>query len=140
MADASERAGAYFAHDAASDGETDRLGTWHEVGEIDPVEFVPGLLMRPVVGDGVMVNFVTYEPGTVVPMHAHEEEQVTFVLEGEFEFEMNGETRTVRPGMAAHIPPNVPHAARTLDTSCSQVDVFAPPRKVLLEALRARTA
>ena len=90
-------------------------------------------------GENVLVNFVRYEPGTVVPRHAHDEEQVTFVLEGEFEFECDGETRTLRRGSVVHIPPGVPHAARTLDTSCLQVDVFSPPRRVLVDALEGRT-
>lgn len=137
MADAHEKAATYFAHDAPAEGAPEGTGTWHELDAIDPVAFVPGLLMRPVVGDRMLVNFVTYAPGTVVPVHAHEEEQVTFVLEGEFEFELDGEVRTVRPGMVAHIPPHVPHGARTLEAPCTQVDVFAPPRRVLLEALAA---
>ncbi len=135
VADAHEKADTYFAHETQPEGSEKRSGTWYDLDSIDAVEFVAGLHMRPVVGDGVMVNFVSYEPGTVVPLHAHEEEQVTFVLEGEFEFEIDGETRTLRPGMAAHIPSHVPHAARTYDTSCTQVDVFVPPRRVLLDLL-----
>ncbi len=136
MTDAQEKAATYFAHEPTPDGAGERSGTWYDLDAIDPVEFVAGLHMRPVVGDGVMVNFVTYAPGTVVPLHAHEEEQVAFVLEGEFEFEIAGETRTLRPGQVAHIPPHVPHAARTYETSCTQVDVFVPPRRVLLDVLR----
>jgi hypothetical protein len=33
----------------------------------------------------------------------------------------------------ALIPSFVPHAARTYEASCFQVDVFSPPRKLLLE-------
>jgi unsaturated pyranuronate lyase len=135
MPDAHDHADAYFASEPPPAGHEGRTGSWFVLDEIDAVEFVPGLRFRPVLGDEVLVNFATYEPGTVVPMHSHEEEQVTFVLEGEFEFEMNGETRTLRPGMAAHVPAFVPHAARTLESSCTQVDVFVPPRRVLLDVL-----
>ncbi len=41
----------------------------------------------------------------------------------------------MRPGTVVVIPPHVPHAARTLDASCFEIDVFCPPRKVLLQAL-----
>ena len=44
--------------------------------------------------------------------------------------------RTVRPGEAIVIPPNVPHAARTHDGTCLEMDVFHPPRRGLLEAMR----
>ena len=49
----------------------------------------------------------------------------------------DGESRTMRPGDVAVIPPWVPHGARTLDSSCQEVDVFAPPRKTLVEHARA---
>ena len=87
----------------------------------------------------MMVNFVHYAPNTEAPSHAHAEEQVTFVIDGEFEFDLDGDVRTMRRGTAVHVPPGVPHGARTLDSTCFEVDVFAPPRKVLLEAMRART-
>jgi quercetin dioxygenase-like cupin family protein len=55
------------------------------------------------------------------------------VLEGEFEFHIDGESRTMRPGDVAVIPPWVPHGARTSESPCSEVDMFAPPRRTLLE-------
>jgi quercetin dioxygenase-like cupin family protein len=135
MTDMSSDAARYFAADVERpEGAEAR---WLEVADLDPILFTAGLTFRPVLGDNALVNFVTYEPGTVVPLHAHEEEQFTFVLDGEFEFECDGETRTLRRGSVVHIPGGVPHAARTRDTSCMQVDVFSPPRRVLVEALRA---
>ncbi len=105
-------------------------------GAVTPVEFLPGLVFRPVLGDNMLVSFVTYEPHTVAPVHAHEEEQISFVVDGEFEFDLDGDKRVMRRGMAVVIPPFVPHGARTYDTTCFQIDVFHPPRKALLEALR----
>lgn len=137
MNDASKDAGRYFASEGLPAGAEGGTGTFYELAEMTPLLFVPGLEFRPVLGERMLVNFATYEPGTVVPRHAHEEEQITFVLEGEFEFEVGGETRTMRAGTALHIPSNVPHAARTYDTRCLQVDVFCPPRRVLVEAMEA---
>jgi quercetin dioxygenase-like cupin family protein len=39
----------------------------------------------------------------------------------------------MRPGDVAVIPPWVPHGARTLESSCFEVDMFTPPRRTLLE-------
>jgi quercetin dioxygenase-like cupin family protein len=128
-------AGRYFAMDPSVVSTPEAPGRYVDLGHVDPVEFVAGLEFRPVVGNGLMVNFARYEPNTMAPMHAHEEEQITFVLEGEFEFELDGDVRVMRPGMAVVVPPNVPHGARTLATTCFEVDVFHPPRKVLLEAM-----
>lgn len=115
-------------------------GRFHDLEAIEPVEFVPGLVFRPVLGDRVMVNWVHFDPHTEAPMHAHEEEQITFVVEGAFEFELDGDVRTMRSGMVAVIPPGVPHGARTHDSSCLEIDVFVPPRKALLETIRAAEA
>jgi quercetin dioxygenase-like cupin family protein len=98
----------------------------------------PGLEFRPVFSNRMAVNVVRFEPNTVAPVHAHDEEQISLVVEGELEFELNGELRTLGPNMAVVIPPNVPHGARTYDSRCIVVDAFHPPRKALLEAMQAR--
>ena len=46
-------------------------------------------MFNPVVGEGVMANFVRFAPHTEAPLHAHAEEQITIVLEGELEFEID---------------------------------------------------
>lgn len=130
---------------------TDAVGTpvaegWFvSVDGIQPVELVPGLEFRPVLGERTMVNFVHFAPHTEAPRHMHEEEQIVIVLDGEFEFELDGEVRTVRPGDVVVVPPWVPHGARTQDRACFEVDVFNPPRRTLLdhadaERERARAA
>ena len=115
-------------------------GRYVELSSIEPFEFLAGLRFRPVVGERMMVSFVTYEPDTVVPRHAHVEEQISFVLDGEWEFDLDGDVRTFGPGTACVIPSFVPHAARTYASRCTQIDVFSPPRAVLSDALRERDA
>jgi quercetin dioxygenase-like cupin family protein len=85
-----------------------------------------------------MLNFVTFAPHTEAPLHVHEEEQIVLVLDGEFEFEIDGDTRTMKTGDVAVVPPWVPHGAHTLDTTCREVDVFNPPRKTLLDVAQAQ--
>ena len=104
--------------------------------ELTATEFVPGLGFRPVLGEHTMLNFVTFAEHTEAPRHIHEEEQIVLVLDGEFEFEIDGEVRTMRTGDVAVVPPWVPHGAHTKDTTCREVDVFNPPRKTLLEHAR----
>ena len=123
----------YFAGDTGSQSE--RKGTWVRWDALEPLEMVPGLTFQPVLGEQLMVNFVTFEPHTEAPVHWHDEEQITSVMDGELEFEVAGETRTLRRGEAVVIPPNVPHGARTLDSSCVEIDVFHPPRRGVLEAM-----
>jgi quercetin dioxygenase-like cupin family protein len=118
-------------------GVPKKPGRFVKISDIDAVEFVPGLQFRPVLGEMAMANFVSFEPHTVAPTHVHEEEQIVVVLEGELEFQIDGEIRTMRPGDVAVIPPWVRHGAHTLESSCLEVDVFSPPRKTLVEHARA---
>jgi quercetin dioxygenase-like cupin family protein len=115
-------------------------GQYVDAGAIPPVEFVPGLEFRPVLGERTLTNFVRFAPHTEAPVHAHEEEQIVIVLEGEFDFELDGEVRTMRGGDVAIVPAWVPHGARTQDSACLEIDVFTPPRRSLLEHAAAQNA
>jgi quercetin dioxygenase-like cupin family protein len=127
----------YFAMDHKA-GEGATGGAYFEVDkDVSAVELVPGLVFRPVVGDQLMASFVRFGPNTVAPIHTHEEEQITVVLEGELEFDLAGDLRTMRPGMTVVVPPGIPHGARTRDIPCSEIDIFHPPRRALLELTQA---
>ena len=106
--------------------------------DLPALDFAPGLTLRPLVGRNLLTSFVRYEPHAEAPLHAHEEEQVFIVLEGEIELELDGERRLMRPGDAALIPAFVPHAARAQDGPAYQIDVFSPPRRALLDILERR--
>ena len=121
-------------------GEPTAPGRYVDVSQVAAVEFVPGLEFRPVLGERTMVNFVSFAPHTEAPLHVHEEEQIVIVLEGEFEFELDGDVRTMRKGDVAVIPSWVPHGARTKDSSCLEADVFNPPRRSLLAHAEAQAA
>jgi quercetin dioxygenase-like cupin family protein len=123
----------YFAH---AEGTPTGKGRFITIeGDTPSVEMVKGLMFNPVVGESVMANFVHFDPHTEAPRHAHIEEQITIVVEGELEFEIDGETRILKPGQVAHMPPFVPHAARTHDQPSYEIDVFCPPRQALLSLL-----
>lgn len=108
-------------------------GRYVDVNAISSIELVPGLIFRPVLGERTMLNFVSFAPHTEAPMHVHEEEQIVLVIEGEFEFDIDGDVRTMRAGDVAVVPSWVRHGARTRGTPCREVDVFNPPRRSLLE-------
>jgi quercetin dioxygenase-like cupin family protein len=114
-------------------------GRYVTVHDVEAVEFVEGLEFRPVLAPNTMVNFVDFAEHTTAPLHVHEEEQITIVLEGEFEFTLDGQTRTMRAGDVAVIPSWVPHGAQTRDTTCREIDVFNPPRKSLLDHARKQS-
>jgi quercetin dioxygenase-like cupin family protein len=126
----------YFkVSDASESGEP---GTWIALDrEMSPYSISEGLTFQPVVGGRLAINLVRFEPNTIAPRHAHEEEQIAFILEGELEFEVGGETRVLGPHEAVVIPPHTPHAARTYDKPCVALDTFSPPRSGLAEIMQS---
>ena len=119
-------------------GERGGVGRYVNVDALEPVEFLPGLGFRPVLGQRAMTNFVSFQPGTTAPRHVHEEEQIVIVLEGEFTFDLDGDVRTMRRGDVAVVPSWVPHGAWTTDSHCLEIDVFCPPRQSLLAVAEAQ--
>jgi quercetin dioxygenase-like cupin family protein len=117
---------------AEAHGEPTGAGRYVDIDAIMPAEFLPGLTFRPVLGQRAMASFVNFAPGARAPRHVHEEEQMVIILEGELNFDLDGEVRSMRPGDVAVIPAWVPHAAWTSESSCLEVDIFCPPRKTLL--------
>ena len=114
-------------------GTPTTAGRFVDVSRIEAVEMVPGLNFQPILSAHAIVNVVSFEPHTEAPMHSHVEEQIVVVVEGEFEFTLDGTTRTMKAGDVCVIPPWVPHGAKTHDTTCRELDVFTPPRATLLD-------
>ncbi|GBD32437.1 MAG: hypothetical protein KatS3mg081_1822 [Gemmatimonadales bacterium] len=97
-----------------------------------PKERLNDLLDRRLItGERVMLAHVYLKKGCVVPRHAHENEQLTYILEGALRFwigEDESQEVVVRSGEVLHIPSNVPHKAEALEDTLD-VDVFSPPRQ-----------
>ena len=72
-----------------------------------------------VTGEREMLAQVYLKKGALVPMHAHESEQMTYVLQGALKFLINGEEITVREGEVLHISSWVKHQAEALDDTSS---------------------
>jgi quercetin dioxygenase-like cupin family protein len=101
---------------------------WEEL----PRERVTDLLDRKLItGERMMLAQVYLKKGCIVPRHQHENEQLTYILEGALRFwlgEDESRILVVRAGEVLHIPGNVPHKAEALEDTLD-VDVFSPPRQ-----------
>ncbi len=78
-----------------------------------------------------MLSHIFLKKGSVVPLHQHDNEQFSYILEGSMQFwlqEEGGEEIFVQTGDVLQIPSNVPHGAIALEDTLS-LDVFSPPRK-----------
>ena len=90
---------------------------------------------RMVTGQRLMVAQVMLKKGAIVPMHSHENEQLTQVIDGLVRFWIGSEDAEpidVRSGEILHIPSNVPHKAEALEDT-NDIDVFTPPRQDRLD-------
>jgi quercetin dioxygenase-like cupin family protein len=108
----------------------------HKVQQIKwedmPKEKLNDLIDRRIInGKEVMLTHVYLKKGAVVPMHAHVNEQITYVLEGKLKFWVESEGAdpiTVGPGEVLTLPSNISHKAEALEDTLD-VDIFAPPRE-----------
>jgi unsaturated pyranuronate lyase len=121
----------YFRTSAQSPGgfDTDAVGAWMGPRNDHPLyELADGVSFRPVFGQNLLLNYITFGPGRGFPTHDHPEEQFGLILEGAMELTIGDETRLLHKDDLYVIPPNVPHSGRTMDSACLVVDIFSPPR------------
>jgi quercetin dioxygenase-like cupin family protein len=106
-----------------------RLHRWDEID----LEKVTEMISRKIVtGEREMLAQVYLKKGALVPMHSHESEQMTYVLQGALKFLINGEEITVREGEVLHIPSWIGHQAEALDDTF-ELDLFSPIRQDWLD-------
>ena len=114
-----------------SDGEV----THHRWADMPKEELTPLIQRRLVTGERLMLAHVYLAKGAVVPRHEHENEQLTYILEGTLRFWLGDDEADmvdVAAGEVLHIPSNVPHKAEALEDTLD-VDVFSPPRQDWLD-------
>ena len=98
---------------------------WDEIA----LEKVTEMVSRKVIaGDRMTVAQVYLKRGSLVPLHAHDSEQITCVLQGALRVVVAGEEATAREGEVLHIPSGVPHQVEALDDTFV-LDLFSPPRQ-----------
>ena len=107
--------------------------------EIAPTPFPQfvGLTARLIAGDNLMALFGRLAPGTVLPLHSHRHEQITYVLEGAAYLQIAGEERELGPGDGALVPGDLTHGiVRVGPEGCSIIEVYTPVREEYAAAMR----
>jgi quercetin dioxygenase-like cupin family protein len=103
----------------------------HRWNDMPAEQLKPGLTRKLISSDRMMIAHVYFKKGEEVPKHSHENEQLTYILEGalKFWFGADGSQEvTVRSGEVIVIPSYLPHRAVALEDTLD-VDVFCPPRE-----------
>lgn len=106
------------------DGAVLKYLSWNDV-ELETMH--PLLQRQLVVGHKVMLARVLLKKGCIVPLHSHENEQLSYILEGALKFWIDGKEIVVHAGEVLTIPPHMPHKAEALEDTVD-LDIFHPPR------------
>lgn len=100
----------------------------YKLSEIQAREIIPGYHGKLIHSKNMSLAFWEVEEGAEVPEHAHINEQIMQVQQGQFQFTVGGETRIYGPGELVVIPSDTPHSGKAI-TSCKLMDVFSPVRE-----------
>ena len=104
---------------------TVRLHRWDEIA----LEKITEMISQKIIaGEREMLAQIYLKRGAQVPVHAHDSEQMTYILQGALKVVVAGDEITVREGEVLHIPSGVPHQSEALEDTF-ELDVFSPIRE-----------
>lgn len=83
--------------------------------------------------ENIMLVEVYFENGGIGEPHKHIHEQACYCLEGEFEFTIGDEIKTIGVGDTVYIPSNIEHGCRVLSKNGRLLDIFTPQREDFIE-------
>jgi unsaturated pyranuronate lyase len=104
----------------------------HKWDDLPAKELAPGVRRRFITADRVTIARFNLSKGAVVPAHAHEHEQVSYVVRGALRFVVDGAETVVRSGEALQIPSWVEHRVHVIEDT-EVIDVFSPVRQDWLD-------
>ncbi|TLP82189.1 cupin domain-containing protein [Maribacter sp. ACAM166] len=99
-----------------------------KLAKIQSKEIIPGYHGKLVHSEQMSIAFWEVKKDAEIPEHAHMNEQIMHVMEGDFEFTLDGQTNVYHPGDIVIIAPHKKHSGKAL-TSCKLLDVFSPTRE-----------
>jgi quercetin dioxygenase-like cupin family protein len=95
---------------------------------IDEEDLNPLISRRVIHTERMTICRIRLKKGAVVPMHSHENEQITVVESGTLRFIFDHGDQVVHAGETLAIPPHAPHRVEALEDSLA-MDLFAPVRE-----------
>ena len=78
-------------------------------------------------GEDLMQVEVHFETGAVGAMHTHPHTQISYVLAGTFEANIDGEIKVIKKGDTYITAPDAPHGVTCLEAG-ALLDIFTPMR------------
>ena len=103
--------------------------TFFDPSHVPHREIAPGVRIRTMWGDRIMVSVVDLEPGSQVPSHTHPNEQMGMVLEGGMRMVIGGETSDLKQGDIYLATSDQEHSVTDVELFTRVLDIFSPPRE-----------
>ena len=93
----------------------------------------PGVRRRILQAQGsLMLMEVRFAANAAGYEHKHVHEQISYCVEGRFEYSLNGRTHLLSEGDSIYVPSNVLHGAKALEAG-TLIDIFTPVREDLVK-------
>lgn len=102
----------------------DQKFIWKEV-DLPEKELMPGIWLRSVYHDNQLVTIVTFKPFASVPEHSHTEQQISVVVEGKLDININNEKNTAHKGDVIVIPPGVMHSVKVSPRGAKVIETWS---------------
>jgi quercetin dioxygenase-like cupin family protein len=104
------------------------MTTFGELAAMPRKQIWDGVEARLVQSELITMTVIELAPGSVVPEHRHENEQLGFVIEGSLHFTVDGESRDCGPGSTWRILSGLPHSVRVGPDGAVVAEVYSPVR------------
>ncbi|MCU0388315.1 MAG: cupin domain-containing protein [Chitinophagaceae bacterium] len=104
------------------------LTKFQNFDEVPVKQIAPGFFCKLVHTENNTINFLEVKAGSQLPNHSHPHEQSSFILDGQFEMTVNGESKVLVANDFVVIPGGVEHGGKAI-TDCKLIDVFSPVRE-----------
>jgi len=98
------------------------------VDRLEQIRIWDGITAQAVEGDRTTLAVIDLEPGSTVPEHRHDNEQLGVLIRGSMQFRIGSETRDVGPGDTWRILSGVPHQVTAGPNGALAVECFTPAR------------
>jgi len=109
---------------------------------LEQIRIWDGITAQAIEGERTTLAIIELEPGSAVPEHRHDNEQLGVLIRGSLHFRIGGETHDVGPGDTWRITSGVPHEVTAGQSGALAVECFTPARDdwAALERLDGRPA
>lgn len=107
-----------------------KKANFFKVSKLKTKKVLDDSTLKIVTNKNTMVTFFEFGPNTsIMPKHKHPHEQTTIMLAGSMKMIAGGESKILKVGEGAVIPPNVEHEVTPLEPNTKVMDVFYPIRE-----------